>query len=150
MVEHIMLNLSDKFSLNGYLLYTKSKGASDSLNKADDYFGRKVFNRKTDFAVGFRGFVYINNWFHLIAEWSYATRKDGSQDPATMTKFALVPTFVPTGIRDPWARPHIRLVFSAARYNKFAQDNLYSPFLLQAGSREWGTYIGVKTEWWLF
>ena len=150
LVEHFLLNLSNMFSLNGYALYTQSKGAAESMNKAPDYFGRPIFNRKTDFATGFRSFIYITNWFHLLNEASFALRKDGDQPAAEMFKFAIVPTFVPTAKRDPWARPHIRLVFSAARYNEFAQENLYSPYLQQTGSKKWGIYFGVKSEWWLF
>ncbi len=150
LTEHFLLNLSDRFSLNGYALYIHSKGAAESTNKAPDYFDRPVFNRKTDFATGFRSFIYITNWFHLLNEASFALRKDGDQPSAQMFKLAVVPTFVPTAKRDPWARPHIRLVFSAARYNQFAQDNLYSPYLQQTGTRTWGIYFGVKSEWWLY
>jgi len=40
-------------------------------------------------------------------------------------------------------------VFSAARYNDYARNNHYSSYL-QINNNRWGTYIGVKTEWWLF
>lgn len=35
--EGILVNLSEKYSLNGYAIYTKSRGASDSKDKAPDY-----------------------------------------------------------------------------------------------------------------
>ncbi|UKJ05864.1 carbohydrate porin [Solitalea lacus] len=150
LIEHIMFNPGNKFSINGYGLYTKSRGAADSLNKAPDYLGRSLFNRKTDFAVGVRTFVYLKDWFHLMNEISFASRKDGTQDAAQMIKFGIIPTFVPTAKRDPWARPHLRLVYTVAHYNDFAKNNLYSPYLQQIGNKSWGHYIGIKTEWWLY
>jgi maltoporin len=67
-----------------------------------------------------------------------------------MVKFSIAPTIVPNGKRDVWSRPHFRLVYSVAHYNQFAADNLYSPYLAQTGSKRWGQYIGVKTEWWIW
>jgi len=149
-VEHIMLNLTPKYSLNGYALYTKSHGAAESDSKAPDYFGREIFNRKTEYAIGVRNFWYIKKWFHLITELHYANRKDGDQSAAAMTKLSIVPTIVPTAKADPWARPHFRLIYSVAKYNQFATDNLYSPYLKEIGNKKWGQYIGVRVEWWLF
>jgi maltoporin len=145
----ILYNISSHYSLNAYGFYTNSRGASDSLNKAADYRGRQLFNQKIDFAIGARGTWYINNWFHFLHELNFASRKDGTQEAAQMVKFSIAPTFVPNGKRDVWSRPHFRLVYSVARYNKFAADNLYSPYLQQTGSKTWGHYIGIKTEWWL-
>lgn len=146
-----MLHLNKNYSLNGYAIYTKSRGASDSLNKAPDYLGKQLlFNRKQDIAAGARGTWFINDWFHLLHEFDLAWRKDGTQDFAQMTKFTIAPTFVPTAVRDVWARPHFRLVYSVAHYNKFAADNLYSPYLAQSGTKNWGQYIGAKVEWWLW
>ena len=150
LVDHILLNLTSKFSINGYGIYTKSRGGSDSLNKAPDFFGREIFNRKTEYAVGVRNFWYINRWFHLITELHYANRRDGDQDAAGMMKLSIVPTLVPTGKADPWARPHLRFIYTVARYNDFASDNLYSPFLMETGHKDWGQYFGIRAEWWLF
>lgn len=149
MVEHFLLNISNKFSINGYGVFTKSKGGSSSTN-TDEYFnGKQLYNQKTDFVVGVRNFFYVTNWFHLIQEVHYAVRKDGDNPEASMWKFSLAPTIVPLGKRDPWSRPHIRLVGTVARYNDYARDHNYSPFL-QINQKRWGSYIGVKTEWWLF
>jgi maltoporin len=150
LVDHVLLNLTPKYSLNGYGIFTKSRGGADSLNKAPDFFGRQIFNRKTEYAFGVRNFWYITRRFHLITELHYANRKDGDQAAATMTKLSIVPTLVPTGKTDPWARPHLRLIYSVARYNAFAADNLYSPYLSEIGHKRWGQYIGVRAEWWLF
>ncbi|MDI6048919.1 carbohydrate porin [Flavobacterium sp. XS2P24] len=51
--------------------------------------------------------------------------------------------------KDPWSHPHIRLVYTLAHYNDYARNNNYSPFL-QVNQKRWGSFIGVKTEWWLF
>lgn len=151
LTETFLLNLNEKYSLNGYAIYTKSKGASDSINKAPDYLGKQMlFNRKQDIAFGARGTYYINNWLHLLHELDFAWRKDGTQDFAQMTKFTIAPTLVPTAKRDVWERPHFRFVYSVAHYNQFAADNLYSPYLAQSGTKNWGQYIGVKMEWWIW
>ena len=149
LTETFLYNFNKKYSLNGYGVFTKSQGASDSLNKAPDYLGKvMLFNRKIDISFGARGTWYIKNWLHILHELDFAWRKDGTQDYAQMTKFTIAPTIVPSGIRDVWSRPHFRLVYSIAHYNKFAADNLYSPYLAQSGSQSWGQYIGVKVEWW--
>lgn len=146
----LVWNISSSYSLQAYGIFTKSVGASDSLNMTPDYNEKLVFNRKTDFAIGARNTWYIKNWFHLLHELNFAFRKDGTHDPAQMLKFSIAPTIVPNGKRDVWSRPHFRFVYSVAHYNKFAADNLYSPYLAQAGSKRWGHYFGVKTEWWIW
>lgn len=148
--ESILWNISRSYSLNAYGVFTKSKGASDSLNTTTDYNGNPVFNRKIDFAAGARGTWFIKDWLHILHELNFASRKDGTQDAAQLLKFSIAPTVVPNGKRDVWSRPHFRLVYSVAYYNKFAADNLYSPYLAQTGSKRWGHYFGVKTEWWLW
>ncbi|MEX6689093.1 carbohydrate porin [Danxiaibacter flavus] len=150
LTEHFLANFNRNYSLNGYALYTHSKGAADSTNKAPDFMNRQVFNRKTDLAVGFRGQWYITNWFHLLHEANYAARKDGSQPYATMFKLGIIPTIVPTGKRDVWARPQIRLVYECAFYNKFASNNLYSTYLQQSGAKSIGQFIGIGAEWWIW
>ncbi|WP_367769905.1 carbohydrate porin [Flavobacterium sp. WC2421] len=149
MVEHFLLNISKKFSINGYGVFTRSKGGSSSTDK-DTYFdGTQLYNQKTDLVVGMRNFYYVTDWFHILQELHYAVRKDGDNPEASMWKFSLAPTIVPLGQRDPWSRPHIRLVYTVARYNDFARDHNYSSFLL-VNQKRWGSYLGVKTEWWLF
>ena len=150
LVDQLLLNLTPKYSLNAYGIYTKSHGGSDSLNKAPDFFGREIFNRKTEYAFGVRNFWYITKRFQLLTELHYANRKDGDQPSATMTKLSIVPTLVPTGKTDPWARPQLRLIYSLAKYNDFASANVYSPYLSNTGPKKWGQYIGFRVEWWLF
>jgi len=146
----VVWNISKNYAVQGYGIFTKSRGASDSLNQTPDYLGKMLFNRKTDFAIGGRATWFIKDWFHFLHELNFASRKDGTQDPAQMVKISLAPTIVPNGKRDVWSRPHFRFVYSLAHYNKFAADNLYSAYLAQTGSRRWGHYFGVKTEWWIF
>lgn len=148
-VEHFLLNLTKKFSLNGYGVYINSKGGATSNDKALFFNGTEMYNRKTDFVLGCRTLFYATKWLNIINEVHYAVRKDGDNPEAGMWKFSFAPTIVPLGKNDPWCRPHIRLVFSAAHYNDFARDNHYSPYL-QINQKSWGTYIGIKTEWWLF
>lgn len=147
---NIVWNINRNYSIQGYSIFTKSQGASDSTNMTPDYNGKMLYNQKLDFSVGARGTWYIKDWFHFLHELNFATRKDGTQDPAQMFKLSLAPTLVPNGKRDVWSRPHFRFVYSVARYNQFAADNLYSPYLAQSGNQRWGHYFGVKTEWWIF
>lgn len=86
-------------------------------------------NRKQDIAFGARGTWFLKVWLYLLHEFDMIWRKDGTQDFGQMAKFTIVPTFVSTAVKDVWARPHFRLVYSVAHYNKFAADNLYSPYL---------------------
>jgi maltoporin len=48
-VEHFLWNISNRWSLNPYAVFTKSKGGSASNDKAADYYNREIFNRKTEF-----------------------------------------------------------------------------------------------------
>lgn len=146
----VLWNVNRNYAVNAYSIFTKSRGASDSLNMTPDYLGNMLFNRKLDFAIGARNTWYIKDWLHLLHELHFASRTDGTQDAAQMVKLSIAPTVVPNGKRDVWSRPHFRLVYSVARYNSFAADNLYSAYLAQTGSKRWGHYLGVKTEWWLW
>lgn len=150
LVNHAVFNFSDRYSLNGYLIYTNSKGGADSNHRAPTYFEQEVFNKKVDFSVGTRHEFYLRDYFHLLAELHYSQRKDGTNPYASMTKLSFAPVLVPTGKRDIWARPHLRFVASLAYYNDFAKESLYSPYLQFAGEKQWGYYFGFKAEWWLW
>ncbi|KPE52787.1 carbohydrate porin [Chryseobacterium indologenes] len=149
-VEHFLWNISNRWALNPYAVFTKSKGGSVSNDKAVDYYHREIFNRKTEFNTGIRATYYFNNWFHLLSEFHYASRKNGTQDAASMMKLVFAPTIVPTAERSVWARPHIRFIAEVSRYNNQAMNSLYSPFLQQSGAKRFGTYFGIRTEWWIF
>ncbi|MGO4911167.1 carbohydrate porin [Leeuwenhoekiella sp. W20_SRS_FM14] len=149
-VEHMLYNVNNRWSINPYAVFTKSKGGAKSADKATDFYGRSIYNRKTDVALGSRFLYYAKDWFHILTELHYTSRKNGNDPTAGMVKFTLAPTIVPTAERSAWARPHIRFIASVARYNDFAQNSLASPFLQQAGSKRFGTYFGVRSEWWIF
>ncbi len=149
-VNQAVLNFSDKNTLNPYVIFTASKGAADTNGMAETYFGKEVYNRKIDFTIGARDEFYITDFFHLLTEIHYSQRKDGDNPYATMLKFSIAPIYVPTGKRDTWARPHLRFVASVARYNDYAMETLYSPYLQFTGSKRWGSYFGVKAEWWVW
>lgn len=149
-VNHSVFHTSKNNTINPYLIMTYSKGGAPGNGLSKTYFGREVYNKKVDFTIGARDEYYFTDYFHLITEFHYSRRSDGDNPAASMTKFTIAPVFVPTGQRSIWARPHFRFVASVAKYNQYAQDNLYSPFLQFTGKRSWGTYFGVKTEWWLW
>jgi len=132
-VNHMVINFSRKYTLNGYLILTSSKGAADSDIMSKTYFGKEVFNRKFDFTIGARNEHYITDYFHLLTELHYSQRKDGTNPLASVTKFSIAPILVPTG-----------------RYNDYAVESLYSPYLQFVGERRWGYYFGVKAEWWIW
>ncbi|MFD1314451.1 carbohydrate porin [Namhaeicola litoreus] len=149
-VNHAVFNFSNKNTLNPYVIFTHSKGGAQSNGLSPTYFGSEVYNRKVDLTIGARNEYYFNDYFHLITELHYSQRKDGNNPWASMVKLSVAPVYVPTGERNTWARPHLRFVTSVARYNDFAQETLYSPYLQFTGSKEWGYYFGVKAEWWIF
>lgn len=147
-VNHTLLNFSEKFSLNVYGIYNQSRGAADTDGLATTYLGREVFNFKQDLSFGSKFFFYISDFFHFQTEISYSQRQDGDQDWYRMGKLSLVPTLALRGARSVWSRPHIRFIFSIAQFNQLAADNQYSPYLELMGPQQWGHYFGVRAEWW--
>lgn len=149
-VDQAVLNYNDKNTLHAYVIYTSSKGGSDSNHLADSYFGDEVFNKKVDLTIGTRNETILSENFRFLAELHYSQREDGENPVASMVKMSLSPVYVPTGGASTWARPHLRFVVSVARYNDFATETLYSPYLQYAGAEQWGSYFGVKAEWWIW
>lgn len=149
-VDEFLLSLSEENALIGYLIYTNSKGGAKTDGLAKTYFGREVYNKKNDFTLGFRDTHYFSDKFHFLTELHYSQRRDGTEDTYAMTKISLAPTFVPTGEKNAYARPHFRFVVSLAHYNDAAKNGLYSPYLQFTGAKTWGYYFGVKAEWWIF
>ncbi|MGD9328621.1 MAG: carbohydrate porin [Cyclobacteriaceae bacterium] len=149
-VNNTLLNFSDKVSLQSYFIYTNSKGAASSNDMAPTYFGREIYNKKEDFTVGGRLTNFITDKFHFLSELHYSQRRDGTEPLYTTVKVGIYPSFVPTGERNVWARPHLRFDFSLAWYNDYAMENLYSPYLEFMGEARWGYYFGVKAEWWIW
>lgn len=136
-VEHFVWNASSRFSLNGYGILQLARGASGAV--ADKGF---------DYTVGARTFLYFSDYFHLINEATYQTRKDGDGPTGSAVKLSIVPTIVPTGQRSVWARPHFRVFYTIGFYNKAARDALMSPYLQTFGPDTIAHYIGARVEWW--
>jgi maltoporin len=149
-VNDFLINLSSRYTLNAYLIYNQSKGAAPTDDEALTYWGRSVYNRKEDLTIGLREIYTFTDKFRLIGEVHFSQRKDGTNPYARMTKLSIAPAFIPTGERNYWARPEIRFICSIAFYNKYAQDNLYSPYLEFVGSKSWGYFLGIKAEWWIW
>lgn len=137
-VDHFLWNFGSQFSLNAYGLLNMSQGASG-----------EAMDKRLNFAVGARSFVYAHNQFHLINEVTYQGRRDGDLDVGTAVKVSIVPTIVPTGKRSVWARPHLRLIYTAGFYNDAAVDQLLSPYLQTVGRTKNAHFIGTRAEWWL-
>ena len=147
-VDHFLLNFSENFSLNGYAVYNRSKGAANTDDLASTYFGREVFNRKQDLTVGFKAVHYITPIFHWQTELHYSQRQDGTQPWYRMAKLSLVPTLALRSQKSVWSRPHLRLIYSLARFNDYASEQQYSPVLDLVGSKSWAHYFGIRAEWW--
>jgi maltoporin len=136
-VDHFVWNVSSLFSVNGYGILQVSRGANGAVG--DEGF---------DYAFGARTFLYLHDNFHLINEATYHTRKDGDGPTGSAVKLSLVPTVVPTGLRSVWARPHFRVFYTVAFYNRAARDALMSPYLQTFGPDAIAHYIGGRVEWW--
>ncbi len=117
-VDHFLVNFNRFLTLNGYGTFHFDKGAS---GQAQD----KVI----DFAVGARSIVYAHKNFHMVNELTFQGRKDGDLDMGTAVKFSVVPTLVPSGELSAWARPHLRLIYTAGFYNQAVVDQKLSPYV---------------------
>lgn len=136
-VDHFVWNASSLFSLNGYGILHVSRGANGAVG--DEGF---------DSIFGARSFLYLSDYFHLINEATYQTRRDGEGPTGSAVKLSVVPTIVPTGLRSVWARPHFRVFYTIAFYNRAARDALMSPYLQVFGPDAIAHYIGGRVEWW--
>jgi maltoporin len=136
-VDHFLWNFNPTLTVNAYGILGMSQGASGS----DD-------DKRLNFAVGARTFLYAHRNFHMINELTFQGRRDGTQDMGTAVKVSVVPTIVPTGERSAWARPHLRLIYTAGFYNDAAADQLMSPYLQTVGRTKVGHFIGTRAEWW--
>jgi maltoporin len=147
-VDHFLWNVNPLFSVNAYGIFQMSKGASGQPT-----------DRNSNFVAGARTFLYITDHFHLINELTYQAVFQGHADTAAAPgtpqewKFAIMPTIVPSGERSPWARPHLRFIYTLAHFNEGAREasvlgTLSNPYFRNFGPREWGHYLGVRSEWW--
>lgn len=137
LIDHFLWNFGDQFSVNAYGVFDLSHGASGA---AED--------KRMNFAVGARTFLYAHDYFHLINELTFQGRRDGDMDMGTAVKASVVPTLVLNGDRSVWARPHIRLIYTTGFYNDAAVDQMMSPYLQTVGRTKVGHFIGTRAEWW--
>ena len=136
-VDHVLYNFNSRFSLNGYGILHYNRGLDDTGE--DD--------ASLDFALGARGTVYVVDYFHLLGEATYQGLRPRGRELATAVKLSLIPTYVPVKDRTVWARPHFRVFYTIAFYDRAAVDNLYSPYLQTVGPTRVGHYLGARVEW---
>jgi maltoporin len=136
-VEHFLFNFPPFLTLNGYGVFHFDKGASGTPE-----------DKGIDFAVGARSIVYAHKNFHMVNELTFQGVKNGDQDLGTAVKFSVVPTIVPSGELSAWARPHMRLIYTAGFYNQAAVDQRMSPYLRDVSTKKVAHYLGARTEWW--
>jgi maltoporin len=149
-VNDLYHRFNEKNSIEAYGIYAMSKGGASTNGMAPTFWGREVYNRKRELAVGIREMYQPYKYLRFLFEAHYAQRQDGENDFAKMTKLSFAPVLIPSGSNDFWARPEIRFVSSVAFYNDFAKNNMYSPYLEMVGPKSVGYYFGIKVEWWLW
>ena len=137
LVDHFLYNFGPLWSLNAYAILHYNQGAS-----------RGAEDNGLDWGLGARATVYLHEKLHLISEATFQGRKDGTAPMGTAVKLSFVPTIVPTGQRSVWARPHLRLIYTVAFYNRSAVTYRYSPYLEAFGPSPVGHYLGTRVEWW--
>jgi maltoporin len=137
-VNHFLYNFNPLVSLNAYGILHANRGASGASE-----------DRSLDFAIGAQSTLYLHSQFHLISEASFQGLRKGLDPLGSAVKLSLVPTFVPTGQRSVWARPHLRLFYTLALYNQQAKEQLYSPYLQTVGPTSVGHFLGARVEWWI-
>jgi maltoporin len=147
-VEHFLYNFSPLFSLNAYGMVHYNSG----LGNLDPVTKTQADISSLDFGVGARGALYLHEHFHLLGEVHYAGLKPNSDaDLATVTKFSIIPTFVPLAGNSLWNRPHFRLFYTLALFNEANVAGRYSPYqqlFLPSEDKKVGHYVGARVEWW--
>lgn len=87
--------------MNAYIIYTQSKGGAQTDGKAKTFWGREVYNRKKDVTLGFRDTHYITSKFHLLSEFHYSQRKDGTDNIYRFQKAVFLQHLFPLVIKTP-------------------------------------------------
>lgn len=150
-VEHFLWNLGDAVSINGYGTAHYSRGSTDDVSAEPTGPAAPatlVPNSRLDYSVGARPTLYLSDQLHLITEATFQARKDEGRATGTAVKLSVAPTVVPTGERSAWARPEMRLIYTAGFYNDAAIDQRMSPYLRTMGPVRVAHFLGVRTEWW--
>ncbi|WP_437657642.1 carbohydrate porin [Sorangium sp. So ce1182] len=143
-VEHVGFRIGDVAALEGLGTFHYTKAAYEAEGAAAPLGPEK----QMDFSVQANAAIFAHKNFHPVIEASFQGRKDGEADLGTAVKVSVVPTLVPTGELSTGARPHFKLIYTAAFYNDAARAQALSPYLQRTGAgSNVGHYIGARTDW---
>ncbi|WP_437810898.1 carbohydrate porin [Sorangium sp. So ce1078] len=154
-VEHVGFRVGDIVALEGLGTFHYTKAAYEAEGAGPPL----AHEKQMDFSVQANATIFAHKNFHPVVEASFQGRKDGEQDLGTAIKLSVVPTLVPTGELSAGARPHFKLIYTAAIYNEAAVLNNQSAYIRAFGLRDdtdpaapsvrstVGHYIGARTDW---
>lgn len=162
-VEHAGFRIGDVAALEGLATFHYAKGFAQTAGAA----GPVVADvNALDFSVQANATIFAHKNFHPVVEASFQGLKlNDDADMGTAVKVSVVPTLVPTGELSVGARPHFKLIYTAAFYNDAAV--LQAPdvpccgqqYIQRVGLRgvnaqnqpfvrsNVGHYIGARTDW---
>ncbi|WP_437778051.1 carbohydrate porin [Sorangium sp. So ce1097] len=143
-VEHLGFRIGDVAALEGLATFHYTKAAYEAAAGTVPTSHEK----QMDFSVQANATIFAHKNFHPVVEASFQGRKDGEADLGTAVKVSVVPTLVPTGELSAGARPHFKLIYTAAFYNDAAKEQALSAYLQRTGGgSNVGHYIGARTDW---
>lgn len=154
-VEHAGFRIGDVAALEGLLTFHYAKAAYEAEEGAIPLGDESGLT----FSAQVNAAIFAHKIFHPVVEASFQGRKDGEGDLGTAVKVSVVPTLVPTGELSTGARPHFKLIYTAAIYNDAAVLQSQSPYIARMGLRgtdaqgagfvrsNVGHYIGARTDW---
>ncbi|MGK4001680.1 carbohydrate porin [Sorangium sp. So ce1036] len=144
-VEHVGFRIGDIAALEGLATFHYVKAAYEA---PDGAAGPTSPEQALDFSVQANAAIFAHKNFHPVVEASFQGMKVGEGEMGTVAKVSVVPTLVPTGELSTGARPHFKLIYTAAFYNDAAVQGRMSPYLAATGTESnVGHYIGARTDW---
>lgn len=146
-VEHLGFRIGDVAALEGLATFHYTKAAYEAPAGTTPT-AAGPHEKQMDFSVQANATIFAHKNFHPVVEASFQGRKDGEADLGTAVKVSVVPTLVPTGELSTGARPHFKLIYTAAFYNDAAKEQALSAYLQRTGGgSNVGHYIGARTDW---
>ncbi|WP_438024785.1 carbohydrate porin [Sorangium sp. So ce233] len=146
-VEHVGFRIGDAAALEGLATFHYTKAAYEAPAGVTPT-AAGPHEKQMDFSVQANATIFAHKNFHPVVEASFQGRKDGEADLGTAVKVSVVPTLVPTGELSAGARPHFKLIYTAAFYNDAAREQALSAYLQRTGAgSNVGHYIGARTDW---
>lgn len=146
-VEHLGFRIGDVAALEGLATFHYTKAAYEAPAGTTPT-AAGPHEKQMDFSVQANATIFAHPNFHPVVEASFQGRKDGEADLGTAVKVSVVPTLVPTGELSAGARPHFKLIYTAAFYNDAAKEQALSAYLQRTGAgSNVGHYIGARTDW---